>query len=213
MSSQKNFYQTETVSVKYPFSIAKIFPKEIKNHGPFNNKPKTVYNVEAFGAVKFLCTQFSQKLTKDYPGYEYNIYAWRSTAPTIKEDRMVHNIKFSSCVNHAKSTVYVDIELLPASQAPEPTVEDHEDDAFDVSHLDLNERRVLASLFQSLIAQEQEQEQDVVELEETLTSPLELEEDLLEEAVVSKAEDVPATPLLRPRRPQLASVGDDAGKL
>ena len=178
MSSQKNFYQTETVPVKYPFSIAKIFPKEIKNHGPFNNKPKTVYNVEAFGAVKFLCTQFSQKLVKDYPGFEYNIYAWRATAPTIKEDRMVHNIKFSSCVNHTKNTVYVDIELLPASQAPEPTVEDHEDETFDVSHLDPNERRVLAALFQSLIAQE------------PLTSPLELEEDLLEDVV-----------------------GDDAGKL
>ena len=203
MSSQKNFYQTETISVKYPFSIAKIFPKEIKNNGPFNNKPKTVYNVESFGAVKFLCTQFSQKLVKDYPGFEYNIYAWRATAPTIKEDRMVHNIKFSSCVNHTKNTVYVDIELLPDSQAPEPTVEDHEDETFDISHLDPAERRVLASLFQSLIAQEQE----------TLTAPLELEEDLLEEAVVSKAEDVPATPLLRPRRPQLASVGDDAGKL
>ena len=203
MSSQKNFYQTETVPVKYPFSIAKIFPKEIKNHGPFNNKPKTVYNVEAFGAVKFLCTQFSQKLVKDYPGFEYNIYAWRATAPTIREDRMVHIIKFSSCVNHTKNTVYVDVELLPASHPPEPTVEDHEDETFDISHLDPVERRVLASLFQSLIAQEEEQEQE--QEQETLT-PLELEEDLLEEAVVT---ETPATPFLRPRRLQLANAGDE----
>ena len=175
--SQNKFRKTETVPVKYPFSIAKIFPKELKGNGAFSNKPKIVYNIEAFSAVKYLCTQLGQQLVKEYEGYEYHIYAWRATAPTLLEDKMVHNIKFSTSINHAKKAVYVDVELLPDSrtppiQKPKLVIEESEDETFDVSHLDADERKVLASLFQLLVDQELETHKQKVETVEAPSSPL-----------------------------------------
>ena len=164
-------YKTEIVSVKFPFSIAKLSSYKRKTNGPFTNQEKTVYNVECFSTVQYECKKLADKLCEEYPDHTYNIYARSATPVNLGDDKMVHRLKF--LINIKKdNTIAVNLELLPADKKS--------DEAFTIDPLDETEKHTLLKLFQALIQDDDDNDVTAVTAatttdDDVILTPCELE--------------------------------------
>ena len=104
--------QSTIVTLKYPFDIANIVPKQIHLSETFTSGVQEVLNVECFGSVKYEAQILLRRLTAENPNYTHKVYAWRSKRCLPAGSTTVHRLRWVTKVNKLKAESHTTLELL-----------------------------------------------------------------------------------------------------
>ena len=103
-----------TVILPKPIDISNLKPRALKMSGPFSSKTENTYNIEAFTSVRQAVTDFTEDLlTGDYEGWDFAVYAWRSTSRLPAGDTKVTKLQLNVSPNAQKQMLHISVILLP----------------------------------------------------------------------------------------------------
>ena len=102
--------KTEIIEMKYPFDIKNIIPRDMRITNQFGSVNTTTYDITCFRSAKYNLGAVGYDIKKEYPGYEYQIYAYRAIKKT--ENTLITKLKLDFNVDHKKKFVHVNVELL-----------------------------------------------------------------------------------------------------
>lgn len=122
MTTPQRQYKNEIVELKYPFDIVNLKPKEILVKDIGSSVMTQTWDVTCFSTVKFHLSKLDRQISKDYPGCQHKIYAYRATKKG--DNTLITKMKFSYKIDHFTKFVHVNVELIPAK---EELLEEEED--------------------------------------------------------------------------------------
>ena len=102
--------KTEIIEMKYPFDIKNLIPRDMRITNQFGSVNTKTYDITCFSSAKYHLGIVGYDIKKEYPGYEYQIYAYRAIKKT--EGTLITKLKLDFNVDHKKKFVHVNVELL-----------------------------------------------------------------------------------------------------
>jgi hypothetical protein len=71
--------KTEVIEMKFPIDVKNLIPRDMLVNNPFGSVTTKTYDITCFSSAKYNLGIVGYDIKKDYPGYEYQIYAYRAT--------------------------------------------------------------------------------------------------------------------------------------
>ena len=100
----------ETVDLTYEIDISNIKPKEVRVADMFGVSKQKTYDLSCFSSVKYQLGVLSRKIKKEYPDWDFKIYAYRCTIRT--KNTVLKKLAFSYNFDEIKKFVHINVEGL-----------------------------------------------------------------------------------------------------
>ena len=101
----------EEIVLTYPFDIKNLHSKEVSVFDDFGFTKQKVYDVSCFSSMKYITQQIGRKTHKDYPEYQYRVYAYRAICKA-KDTTVINKLRVFYKFDHYKKFIHINIELL-----------------------------------------------------------------------------------------------------